>query len=181
MKTTYQLLSAMAVIVLAWFLVGYGEAKGQSEAKSAKFYCSPAPCVLPPTLASEGSGFVTDSHIVTNPINQRNCCWGVLMAIAPNPWAFIFAATAVPSGSASSACPRSSVSSACISPATNLRRAMIEMGQPLSLERTLVTLVELMAFSPCKNRLMAVTGASQLSPCEYRARPSRFRHRWQWM
>ena len=76
MKTTYQLLSAMAVIVLAWFLVGYGEAKGQSEAKSAKFYCSPAPCVLPPTLASEGSGFVTDSHIVTNPINQKELLLG---------------------------------------------------------------------------------------------------------
>ena len=71
MKTTYRLLLALVVILLAWFLVGYGEAKAQSAAKSAKFYCSPAPCVLPPTLASEGSGFVTDSHIVTNPTNQK--------------------------------------------------------------------------------------------------------------
>src|ERR1700722_2390896 len=71
MKTTYQLLLALVIILLAWFLVGYGEAKAQSAAKSAKFYCSPAPCVLPPTLASEGSGFVTDSHIVTNPTNQK--------------------------------------------------------------------------------------------------------------
>jgi uncharacterized repeat protein (TIGR03803 family) len=33
--------------------------------------CSPAPCLLPPTQASEGGGTVTDPLIVTNPLNQK--------------------------------------------------------------------------------------------------------------
>ena len=76
MKITYRLLFALVIILMAWFLFGYGEAKAQSAAKSAKFYCSPAPCVLPPTLASEGSSIVTDSHIVTNPTNPKELLLG---------------------------------------------------------------------------------------------------------
>jgi uncharacterized repeat protein (TIGR03803 family) len=40
------------------------------------FNCSPAPCVLPPTQASEGGGMVTDSPIVTNPLNAKQLLLG---------------------------------------------------------------------------------------------------------
>ncbi|HXM23164.1 MAG TPA: choice-of-anchor tandem repeat GloVer-containing protein [Terriglobales bacterium] len=38
--------------------------------------CSPTPCVLPPTQASEGGGMVTDTPIVTNPLNQKELLLG---------------------------------------------------------------------------------------------------------
>jgi hypothetical protein len=38
--------------------------------------CSPAPCVLPPTQASEGGGTVTDTPIVTNPLHARDLLLG---------------------------------------------------------------------------------------------------------
>ncbi len=39
--------------------------------KTGTFNCSPAPCVLPPTQASEGGGTVTDPLIMTNPANVK--------------------------------------------------------------------------------------------------------------
>ena len=38
--------------------------------------CSPAPCVLPPTQASEGGGIVTDSSIVSNPLDAKQLLLG---------------------------------------------------------------------------------------------------------
>jgi len=38
--------------------------------------CSPAPCVLPPTQASEGGSMVTDSPIAANPINPKELLLG---------------------------------------------------------------------------------------------------------
>jgi hypothetical protein len=38
--------------------------------------CSPAPCVLPPTQASEGGSTVTDTPIVTNPMNSEQLLLG---------------------------------------------------------------------------------------------------------
>ena len=61
MKTTPRFL--LAFLVLALFRLagsGYGYAEAQSAAKAARFYCTPAPCVLPPTQASEGGNSVTD-------------------------------------------------------------------------------------------------------------------------
>ena len=40
------------------------------------FNCSPAPCVLPPTQASEGGGIVTDSDIVSNPLSPKHLLLG---------------------------------------------------------------------------------------------------------
>jgi len=40
------------------------------------FQCSPAPCVLPPTQASEGGGTVTDTPIVSNPLNTKQLLLG---------------------------------------------------------------------------------------------------------
>jgi hypothetical protein len=54
-----------------------GQSNGAQEGvKSGNFHCSPAPCVLPPTQASEGGGTVTDSLIVTNPLNQKELLLG---------------------------------------------------------------------------------------------------------
>jgi len=41
-----------------------------------KLTCTPAPCVLPPTQASEGGNIVTDSPIVTNPLNENQLLLG---------------------------------------------------------------------------------------------------------
>jgi hypothetical protein len=38
--------------------------------------CSPAPCVLPPTQASEGGYIVTDAPIVSNPLNPKHLLLG---------------------------------------------------------------------------------------------------------
>ena len=44
--------------------------------KPGGFNCSPAPCVLPPTQASEGGDTVTVPPIVTNPLNQKELLLG---------------------------------------------------------------------------------------------------------
>ena len=75
--------SRISVIVLV-LLAGHflaGRAHGQSRQSPrtespAGFRCSPAPCVLPPTQASEGGSIVTDSPIVTNPLNQKQLLLG---------------------------------------------------------------------------------------------------------
>ncbi|HTA25256.1 MAG TPA: hypothetical protein VK763_17105, partial [Terriglobales bacterium] len=38
--------------------------------------CSPAPCVLPPTQASEGGAEVSDAPIVADPLNPLNLLLG---------------------------------------------------------------------------------------------------------
>ncbi len=57
-----------------------GSAHGQSaEAQGTLnpgLTCSPAPCVLPPTQASEGGSTVTDTPIVTNPLNPKQLLLG---------------------------------------------------------------------------------------------------------
>ncbi|HEX8814585.1 MAG TPA: sialidase family protein [Terriglobales bacterium] len=42
----------------------------------ATFQCSPAPCVLPPTQASEGGAMVTDTPIVANPVRFEQLLLG---------------------------------------------------------------------------------------------------------
>ena len=52
--------------------------------------CSPTPCVLPPTQASEGGSIVTDAPIVSNPLNPRQLLLGSFDANCPNPSALGF-------------------------------------------------------------------------------------------
>src|ERR1700693_2005628 len=54
------------------------------------FYCSPAPCVLPPTPASEGGGTVTDTPIVSNPLNAKQLLLGSVDFNCPQPSALGF-------------------------------------------------------------------------------------------
>ncbi|HTA23762.1 MAG TPA: sialidase family protein, partial [Terriglobales bacterium] len=47
--------------------------------------CSPAPCVLPPTQASEGGAEVSDAPIVADPLNPLNLLLGSFDANCPPP------------------------------------------------------------------------------------------------
>jgi len=64
-------------LLSAHFLIA--DARGQSETppNPGGFECSPAPCVLPPTEASEGGdSIVTDSPIAADPSNQQRLLLG---------------------------------------------------------------------------------------------------------
>ena len=72
--------SAIVLVLLAACLtVGRGQAQ-QAETREPAgrdaLTCSPAPCVLPPTEASEGGSIVTDPIVVTDPANTRNLLLG---------------------------------------------------------------------------------------------------------
>jgi hypothetical protein len=54
----------------------YGQSAEMPRSVNPDLNCSPAPCVLPPTQASEGGGTVTDSAIVTNAVNPKELLLG---------------------------------------------------------------------------------------------------------
>ena len=60
-------------------------AQAQEPANLGVLNCSPAPCVLPPTQASEGGAIVTDPTIVTDPLNARNLLLGSADGNCPVP------------------------------------------------------------------------------------------------
>jgi hypothetical protein len=74
-------LGLIALIVAAGHFLAE---KAQSQSDKAlpeptittNFTCSPAPCVLPPTQASEGGNPVTDTPIVTDPLNSNQLLLG---------------------------------------------------------------------------------------------------------
>jgi hypothetical protein len=69
----------VVLIVSAALLLGRA-APGQStrpgSSKKPTFSCSPAPCALPPTQASEGGGTVTNPAIVSDPVNLKHLLLG---------------------------------------------------------------------------------------------------------
>jgi hypothetical protein len=60
------------------FLLGgaYAQSPPPAASENPRFNCSPAPCVLPSTQASEGGGTVTDTPIVANPLNVKDLLLG---------------------------------------------------------------------------------------------------------
>ena len=77
MKIGRCFLTILVIVFVGTLLAG--AANGQSAGSLGPadgFNCSPAPCVLPPTQASEGGSIVTDSLIVTNPVNQKELLLG---------------------------------------------------------------------------------------------------------
>jgi len=69
---------ALAFLFLIWVLPLSG-AHGQNAPASFNqnvLSCSPAPCVFPPTQASEGGGYVVNSPIVADPINASHLLLG---------------------------------------------------------------------------------------------------------
>jgi len=69
-------LALIAPILLAGHFLavnGYGQS---GPVNPGGFHCSPAPCVLPPTEASEGGSFVIEPLIATNPLNPEELLVG---------------------------------------------------------------------------------------------------------
>jgi hypothetical protein len=76
-KTGLAALSAL-LISTALLLAArvYAQSTHAPPSENLRFNCSPAPCVLPPTQASEGGNFVTDSPVVTDPLNPKRLLLG---------------------------------------------------------------------------------------------------------
>ena len=75
MKTAARITFVTFIVLIAMPALGQS-AGGQHHARSTGFRCSPAPCTLPPTQASEGGGMVTDAPIITNPIDHNDLLLG---------------------------------------------------------------------------------------------------------
>jgi hypothetical protein len=71
---------ALIFLVVSALLFLAGNAHGQSVETpgpaNSGLTCSPAPCVLPPTRASEGGNAVTDSPIATSPLSLKDVLLG---------------------------------------------------------------------------------------------------------
>ena len=78
MKTGSRVLLIFLILSAGNFLGGraHGQSAKTSKSVNPDLTCSPAPCVLAPTQASEGGSIVTDSPIVTNPVNQKDLLLG---------------------------------------------------------------------------------------------------------
>jgi hypothetical protein len=79
MKTGFKVLGILLILMVGHFWAGsvYAQSVGAPRLPATgKLNCSPAPCVLPPTQASEGGSIVTDSLIVSNPLNQKELLLG---------------------------------------------------------------------------------------------------------
>jgi len=76
MKAGSRVLVIVTVMTVGHFLAGRAAGQTPGPEPPGQFNCSPAPCVLPPTQASEGGGIVTDSPIVTNPLNATQLLLG---------------------------------------------------------------------------------------------------------
>jgi hypothetical protein len=70
------LLMAAALLFVTRLPSALAQSGPMQGIEHAGFTCSPVPCVLPPTQASEGGGLVTNSLIVTNPLNQNEILLG---------------------------------------------------------------------------------------------------------
>jgi hypothetical protein len=84
---------ALVVLVVGVFLATSAHGQSAETARSVKtgrFNCTPAPCVLPPTQASEGGSIVTDSPIVSNPLNPKHLLLGSVDGNCPPPSALGF-------------------------------------------------------------------------------------------
>ena len=78
MKAKSCVLLILLVLSIECFLVGraHGQSTETPSPVNPASTCTPAPCVLPPTQASEGGSIVTDSPIANNPIDQKELLLG---------------------------------------------------------------------------------------------------------
>jgi hypothetical protein len=68
--------TTLLVFTAAFLLVGRASAQTRNPVRGEPITCSPAPCVLPPTQASEGGALVNTSPIVGNPLNPKQLLLG---------------------------------------------------------------------------------------------------------
>ena len=78
MKAGPCVLLVLLLVCVGNFLIGkaHGQSTERATSVPPRLTCSPAPCVLPPTQASEGGSIVTDTPIVTNPLNPKHLLLG---------------------------------------------------------------------------------------------------------
>jgi hypothetical protein len=86
-KTGSVTLSMFLILSVGVFPAGSAHAQSARApaAENPRFHCSPAPCVLPPTQASEGGNPVTDTPIVRNPLNPKQLLLGSVDGNCPPP------------------------------------------------------------------------------------------------
>jgi hypothetical protein len=82
MKTRTSVKVILLVLAAGCFLAD-AQLTEAPRSVSPDLTCSPAPCVLPPTQASEGGSIVTDSPIATNPLNEKQLLLGSFDANCP--------------------------------------------------------------------------------------------------
>jgi len=68
--------SILLVAVVALVHVGTAQAQAAHSANVGLISCTPAPCVLPPTQASEGGAEVANAPIVSDPLNPMHLLLG---------------------------------------------------------------------------------------------------------
>jgi hypothetical protein len=88
MKTGCCVLLILLILSAGRALSQSAEASGPEE--TGGFTCSPVPCVLPATQASEGGSIVTDTPIVANPLNPKQLLLGSFDGNCPPPTALGF-------------------------------------------------------------------------------------------
>ena len=78
MKTERRFLTILLATLAGPFLAAsaHGQSAEAPRPLNPDLTCHQAPCVLPPTQASEGGGTVTDTPIVTNPLNGKELLLG---------------------------------------------------------------------------------------------------------
>jgi hypothetical protein len=90
MKAGSRVLVVAVVMTVGHFLAGGVDGQTPQPEPPGQFNCSPAPCVLPPTQASEGGSIVTDTPIVANPLNPKQLLLGSFDGNCPPPTALGF-------------------------------------------------------------------------------------------
>ena len=77
MKTGVRVLLIIVVVLSGLYILStFAQADTMLGIEAPGFTCSPAPCVLPHTQASEGGSIVTDPLIATNPLNHKELILG---------------------------------------------------------------------------------------------------------
>ena len=76
MKIGCRVIGIMVLLVAATLAAGQSDASLRDASGPDLLSCSPAPCVLPPTQASEGGAEVTDTPIVADPLNPLHLLLG---------------------------------------------------------------------------------------------------------
>lgn len=78
LKPGAPILLAAAILVLTGFWASQTQAQSPPHdlGSSSLLTCSPTPCVLPPTQASEGGAEVADAPIVADPLNPTHLLLG---------------------------------------------------------------------------------------------------------
>ena len=87
MKTRPCVLLVLLLVCVGNFLIGkaHGQSTERATSVPPRLTCFPAPCVLPPTQASEGGSSVTDTPIVTNAADGTELLLGSVDYNCPQP------------------------------------------------------------------------------------------------